>query len=83
MRNFRLKHKISLQEIANAVGKSQQWVSKVELGKAPATIHNRYYMMLALQQVVLNRKREADALEDEFRKMKTKILEEEFEWIDQ
>ena len=81
MRNFRLKHNIPLQEIAEAISKSQQWVSRIELGQASATVHNQYQMMLALQHIIFNRQRGLTQMEADFAVMKRNLLEEEPEWI--
>lgn len=81
MRNFRLRHNIPLQEVADAAGKSNQWVSQVELCQASASKHNQYEMMKAFQHVILDRKKALACMEGEYAEMKQKLLEEEPEWI--
>ncbi len=82
MRNFRLKHNISLKEVAEAAGKSPQWISQLELGPASASIRNQYKMMQAFQLLILNRQRTVARLEEDFNKMKRLLMEEEAEWTE-
>lgn len=80
MRNFRLRYGISLREVAEAAGKTAQWVNQIELCQASATDHNQYEMMKAFQHVILNRQRALLQMEAEYSDMKRKLLEEEPEW---
>jgi transcriptional regulator with XRE-family HTH domain len=80
MRNFRIRHGISLQDVAAAAGKSHQWASRAELGHIPATNHISSIVSNALYQIVQQRKQEAALLEADYAALKDRILEEEIEW---
>jgi predicted transcriptional regulator len=80
IRNFRIKHGIFLQELADAAGKSQQWVSKVELGSKPATDHIHSIVSTALHRIVQQRKQQVVLIEADYLTIKDCLLEEEIEW---
>ena len=80
MRNFRLKHNITLREIAAEVNRSQQWVSKIELGQVLPNDGHKRRLVQALQAVIMKRQRESILMELELQKMMTRFFEEEPEW---
>jgi transcriptional regulator with XRE-family HTH domain len=80
MRNFRLKHNLSLKEVAAAVGKSSQWLSQLELGTAPANTPNQYKVMQAFQLLILNKQRAVMQMQEDFIRVKRRLMEEEPDW---
>ena len=82
LRNFRIKHKISLREIAEEAGTTQQWISLVELGKTPASDRSNYRIARAIQLVIMSRKQALARMEREFNAIKGNLYKEETEWTD-
>lgn len=80
MRNFRLMHNITLDEVAIAAGKTTQWISRIEIGTVKATNHNKYRMMQAYQIVIHNRQRAIDEMAGDYKKLKKSLFEEVPEW---
>lgn len=78
-RNFRLRHNISLQELAENCGISAQRISQIELGGVRAP-RKQEKLVQAMESVLLNRKRNAAQSLTEFQKEKRYLFEWEQEW---
>lgn len=76
LRAIRLKHGISLAELAKAAGVSNQYMSQVELGRAAPTSSLEKKCEQALERIVLQRYQGALALEYACRVEKGRLLKE-------
>jgi len=77
-RELRLRCGISLQEMADAAGVSQQLISKVELGDGELTPSHEWMLINAFEVVAASRKACMDELRRELKKYKAKRLKEDF-----
>lgn len=65
LRVLRLRYQISLAELANMAGISNQHLSRIELGKVPMTAHHEEIVTRALRNLIAARKTALDGLEKE------------------
>lgn len=82
IRNFRLRHNLSLQEVADAAGMTKQWISQIEIGDVTATAENKLTMIRAYQAVIHKRRQALDNLEQGFIALFDPLFEEEDEWTE-
>jgi len=80
MRNFRLKHKISLSEIAGQMDKSAQWLSRVELAQIRTGPINKRKILTAFKNILKVRGKSLVQMKSEFETAKSRFFEEENEW---
>ena len=82
MRNFRLRHKIPLEELARQGGCSAQWLSQAELKNIPLGDIAKAKILGAFQGVLESRGQALSEMRADFRKTKNRFFKEENEWTD-
>jgi len=81
LRNFRLKHKISLREIAEQMGVSPQWLGQIELGNVPVHDGTKAQIIAAFRGALEKRRWSLIEMRADFEAAKDRFFKEEFEWI--
>lgn len=66
LRRLRLRHHVSLTELATHAGLSGQYISRAELGEISATARLERQMNTALEAVISRRRTELHALEADY-----------------
>lgn len=74
-RTFRLRHKISLRELAQQSGVSVQRISQIELLETPVTLHTRQLLTTALERALLHRSWALQAAWREYGAVHTHLFE--------
>lgn len=74
LRILRLKHRISLTELAKCSGVSNQLISCLELAYVRGTPHQEQRMAKALETVILQRRIALDELEKDYLDDKGRLL---------
>ncbi len=74
-RNFRKKYNISLEALSETANASVQYLSALELGQKDLTPRAREMLFTAMELVLMQRQRMADAALLEFSSAKDKLFE--------
>lgn len=77
LRALRLRHRVSLMELADHAGISLQYVSRAELGEIAATTRLEEQMSAALEAIISSRRAELLAFETDYMTYKGKLLKKE------
>lgn len=77
LRALRLRHRISLMELAGHAGISLQYVSQAELGNVAPTVRLETQLSTALETVISCRKEQLRALESDYMTYKGNLLKKE------
>lgn len=75
LRALRLRHSITLEELAGIIGVSNQYLSRVELSQAAPTWTMEKKCEAAMEQLIILRYEAVKALERDYRSIKGLLLE--------
>ncbi len=75
LRILRLKHGISIAELAKLVGISEQYISRLELAQAYGTVKQEERVSTALSELIAQRHSDLLALEKDYLLNKGRLLE--------
>lgn len=75
IRALRLRHGITLEELAEAAGVSNQYMSRAELRQTAPTWSLEKKCEEAMEQIISRRRESAQTLEAEYRSIKGYLLE--------
>ncbi len=75
LRALRHRHGVCLTELADACGLSNQYLSRAELGLIPPTLRLEKQLLSAVETVIAHRASTAQALEQELKPLRGRLLE--------
>ncbi len=75
LRELRDRYRISLTELGKAAAMSNQYVSRAELGQITATWRLEARLSAALELIIALRKKNAEALEADYQRVKGRLLQ--------
>ena len=76
MRNLRLKHRISLMELARGISRSHQWLFKLEQRDSIPSDDSQAIVCRAFEEVIASRRSALYALERDFYLHKNSLFEQ-------
>jgi transcriptional regulator with XRE-family HTH domain len=79
MRNLRLKHRVTLTELAKGFGRSRAWLSAIELCGASPTAPTREAAVRAFEETIASRRSALYAFERDFLLHKDGLFERAME----
>ena len=75
MRLLREKHGISVRELGRHCGISYQRLFQIELGEGSVTVHMKQHIEKAFSGLIASRQQELSALELDFEKYRSNLLD--------
>ena len=75
LRALRHRHGVSLTELADACGLSNQYLSRAELGLIPPTPRLEHQLLRAMETVIAHRSSTSEVLKRELQPLKGRLLQ--------